>query len=89
MHIAPNGGIGVVLKKHVVVAFPIDWTVGIVHPVGGGEQMKLRSKRIGSKRGVEIVEGFSSPAEGAHGGELRDGSSSENGAGSAKKFAAR
>src|SRR6266436_7586037 len=46
VHIAPNGGVGVVLEKHVVEAVPENGAVGIVHPIFCWEQMKLRAKWI-------------------------------------------
>ena len=49
VHVTPNGGARVELKKHVVVAVPEDGSVRIVHPVVRREQMELRAKRIGGQ----------------------------------------
>lgn len=46
VHVSPHSGVGIVLKEHVVVAAPVDGAVGVVHPVGGGEQVELGAKRI-------------------------------------------
>ena len=55
MHVAPDGGVGVVLEKHVVEAAPENGAVGIVHPIFRGEEMKLRAKRIGGELGLKSV----------------------------------
>ena len=34
-HVSPDGGEGVVLEEHVVVAVEVDGAVGVVHPVFG------------------------------------------------------
>src|SRR5438034_11762271 len=49
VHISPNRGVRVVLKKHVVSAFPINGPVGDIHPVLRGKQMKLRTQWVGGK----------------------------------------
>ena len=54
VHVAPDGGIRVVLEEHMIAVLPIDGAVGVVHPVGGGEQMILRAKHIGGQRGREV-----------------------------------
>ncbi len=54
MHVAPDRGVRVVLEKHVVAAVPENGAVGIVHPILGGKQMKLRAKRIGGVAGLEV-----------------------------------
>ena len=51
VHVTPNGGVGVVLKEHVVVAVPEDGAVGIVHPVAFGEEMELGTERVGGELG--------------------------------------
>ena len=33
MHVAPNGGSGIELVEHVVLAVPVDRAVGVVYPV--------------------------------------------------------
>src|SRR5579859_30068 len=55
MHVTPNGGVGVVLEKHVVKTVPVNGAVGIVHPVFCGEQMKRWAKRIGQKFQAERI----------------------------------
>jgi hypothetical protein len=49
VHVAPDGGVRVVLEEHVVPAIPINGAVGIIHPVSCGKQMKLGTKWIGSE----------------------------------------
>ena len=44
MHISPDSGTRIVLEEHVVAAIPEDWTIGIVHPVARGKQVKLRTQ---------------------------------------------
>src|SRR5215471_17045544 len=46
MHVAPNRGMRIVLEEHMILAFPEDRSIRIVHPVGGGHQVKLRTVRI-------------------------------------------
>src|SRR5262249_21761793 len=55
VHVAPDGGVRVVLEKHVVEAVPVNGAVRIVHPVLGGEKMELRAKWIGGELGLEGV----------------------------------
>jgi hypothetical protein len=58
VHVAPYGGVGVVLEKHVVVAFPEDGAVRVIHPVGDGKQVKLRAERIRSESRAEFGSGL-------------------------------
>jgi hypothetical protein len=52
VHVAPDGGVGVVLEKHVVEAAEIDRSVGVVHPITRGKEMKLWAERIGGELGL-------------------------------------
>jgi hypothetical protein len=36
VHVAPNGGPGIVLVKHVIASAIADWPIGIIHPVVRG-----------------------------------------------------
>lgn len=49
MHVSPAGGVGVVLKKHVVAAFPVHGPVRVIHPIARGKEMKLRTQGVGGK----------------------------------------
>src|ERR1700761_6718306 len=49
VHVTPKGAIGVVLVEHMVVMVPINWPIRVVHPVCGGQQVKLRSQHISLK----------------------------------------
>jgi len=42
----PKLQLPVVLEEHVVAASPVDWAIGIVHPIFRGEKVKLRAKRV-------------------------------------------
>jgi hypothetical protein len=42
------------LVKHVIAAAVKDGTVGIVHPVVGGEKMILRAERVGGELAAEL-----------------------------------
>src|SRR5882724_8543814 len=55
VHVAPDGGVGVVLEKHVVEAVPENGAVGIVHPIFRREEMELRAKRIGGELSLKSV----------------------------------
>ena len=55
VHVAPDGGVGIVLEEHVVLAAPVDGAVGVVHPVLGGEEVELGAERIGGEFGGECV----------------------------------
>ena len=55
VHITPDGGVGVVLEKHVVPAIPVHGPVGIIHPIFRREQMILRAKRIGGQTLTPIL----------------------------------
>src|SRR5579883_157942 len=49
VHIAPNGRMRIVLVEHVILALPVDRPVRIVHPIGSGQQMILRTIRVTSR----------------------------------------
>jgi hypothetical protein len=49
VHVAPDGGVGIVLEEHVVFAAPKDGAIGVVHPVFGGEEMELGAKGVGGE----------------------------------------
>ena len=53
IHVAPDGGLRIVLVEHVIASAEKDGTVGIVHPVVGGEQVILGAKRIGGELAAE------------------------------------
>jgi hypothetical protein len=55
MHVAPDGGVGIVLEKHVIKAVPENRAVGIVHPVFCGKQVKRRAERIDGKLGLQCI----------------------------------
>ena len=70
VHVSPDGGVRVVLEEHVVVALPVNGTVGIVHPVGCRKQVELRAQRIGGERfGGRIGNRFREDREGRSGGD--------------------
>ena len=46
VHVAPIRTVRVVLKEHVIAAIEVNGTVGIVHPVGGRQEVKLGAQRI-------------------------------------------
>jgi hypothetical protein len=46
MHVAPDCGARVVLEEHMIEVLPVNRAIGIVHPVLGGEKMKLGTKRV-------------------------------------------
>ena len=54
VHVAPDGGLRVVLVEHVIAAAVENGTVGIVHPVVSGEKMILRAERIGGELTAEL-----------------------------------
>src|SRR5580704_9608335 len=47
VHVAPDGGVGIVLEEHVVLTAPEDGAVGVVHPVFGGEEVELGAEGVG------------------------------------------
>ncbi len=49
VHVSPDGGTGVVLEEHMVVAIPIYRAIRVVHPVFGREEMELRTERVFGK----------------------------------------
>ena len=49
VHVAPDGGVGIVLEEHVVFAAPEDGAVGVVHPVFGGEEVELGAEGVGGE----------------------------------------
>src|SRR5579862_673512 len=55
VHVAPNGGVGIVLEEHVVFAAPEDRAVGVVHPVFGGEEVELGAEGVGGEFFLERV----------------------------------
>lgn len=83
MHVPPDGGIGIVLEEHVVMAVEIDGAVGVVHPVAGRKKMELRAEGIVGELGwggrlvcekivrksAEGGERFEEGAAGGHGEE--------------------
>ena len=40
VHVSPDGGVRVVLVKHVVLAAPVDGAAGVVHPAAGGLEVE-------------------------------------------------
>ena len=54
VHVAPQGGLRVVLVEHVIAAAVENGTVGIVHPVVSGEKMILRAERVGGELAAEL-----------------------------------
>ena len=55
VHVAPDGALGIVLMEHVIASAEKDGTVGIVHPVAGGQKMILRTQGISSKFLLDVV----------------------------------
>src|SRR5580700_9243749 len=49
VHVAPDGGVGIVLEEHVVFAAPEDGAVGVIHPVFGGEEVELGAEGVGGE----------------------------------------
>ena len=49
VHVAPVRAVWVVLIEHVILAAPVDRTVGIVHPIRRGQQMVLGAAGIGGQ----------------------------------------
>ena len=72
VHVSPDGGVGVVLEKHVIAALEVERAVGIVHPVACGEEMELGAEGVGGELGLgdEFGEGeiFGESGEGGGGG---------------------
>src|ERR1700676_1620025 len=46
IHVAPDWSLRIVLMEHVISPAKEDGAVGIVHPIVGGKQMVLRTKRV-------------------------------------------
>jgi len=46
VHVSPDGGMRVVLMKHVVLAAPVDGAAGVVHPAAGWLEVEGRAVRI-------------------------------------------
>jgi hypothetical protein len=49
MHVSPPSRAWIVLKEHVVLAAEESRCAGIVHPVGPGQQVELRTQGIAHK----------------------------------------
>ena len=49
VHVAPDGGLRIVLVKHVIAPAEKNRAVGIVHPVVRGKQVVLGAKGIGGQ----------------------------------------
>src|SRR5580704_16104953 len=74
VHVAPDGGVGIVLKEHVVFAAPEDGAVGVIHPVFGGEKVELGVEGVGGEIGLEGGVILGEEIFGAEGGDRGCGS---------------
>jgi hypothetical protein len=54
VHVAPDGGLRIVLVEHVIAAAIEDGSVGIVHPIVSGEKVILRPQGIGGEFAAEF-----------------------------------
>ena len=52
VHIGVVGTIGIVLEEELVTTLPVDDAVGVVHPVGGGEEVILRAVEVVFEAGM-------------------------------------
>jgi hypothetical protein len=74
VHVAPDGGVGIVLEEHVVFAAPEDGAVGVVHPIFGGEEVELGAEGVGGEIGLEGGVILGEEIFGAEGGDRGCGS---------------
>ena len=70
VHVAPDGGVRVVLVEHVVLALPIDGTAWVVDPASGGQEVTGGALGVLERGfGLRLGEGiFHRVGKGASGG---------------------